>query len=401
MDRQTTTRPTSQFTAARAASSHRTTESRESTATSALAQQLGPLQQAVTGEQFLRGPHFGARQARSNPPAANQSPVTTDEISLGKDSALWSTVVCEPAAADLDATVSGEFGPLRLRFDPPHRAHSQSASAPSQASPELVAIHDETLGWTLATFHDRPAAAKASPPRPAPMSRQRLVPGWTADRFAWPAIARELVVRLPQVFDILRQTVCGQLLVEGNRLAVSTARRYVGGTTLAISLATALEAPGMRVLLVDADIARPSLTSRSGLTPFESWHQTEPSLASISRCLVGARNSGTVLMPLRFEEGSQPGAGLLRRLATLLQLVQPHFDLVIVDAGPISQWSLMIDDARTLADGLVLVHDAARGGGRDLGQAQHQAQLLGMQRIAAIENFSGQYHARTLAGASS
>jgi polysaccharide chain length determinant protein (PEP-CTERM system associated) len=137
-------------------------------------------------------------------------------------------------------------------------------------------------------------------------------------------------------------------------VAVSSALPGEGKSTLSLGLASALgREPGRRVLLVEADLRRPSLTHTLGLPPAHG---------------LGEWLNGTLgYVPVRAVE---PGgfflvaagqAGLRRpellgspRLDALLRAARRHFDLVLLDAVPIlpvADTVLMQD----LVDGFQLV----------------------------------------------
>lgn len=114
-------------------------------------------------------------------------------------------------------------------------------------------------------------------------------------------------------------------------VAVTSAGRREGRTTTAANLALTAAQEGRAVVLVEADLRRPSLARLLGLAP-------RPGLADVIEGRADLAQATTRLGPLAMitaGEAREPGA-LLRspRAAAVLDQLRTAYELVILDAPP-------------------------------------------------------------------
>ncbi len=138
-------------------------------------------------------------------------------------------------------------------------------------------------------------------------------------------------------------------------ISITSSRPNEGKSTICAHLAIAATNVGQRVLLIDADMRKPSLHELFGL----------PNQQGLSNVISGTAEVHEVLSPVAENDrlkiitgGMQPPApgGLLssRRMHQLLQSFRQDFDLIIIDTPPL----IGISDAKlasTHADGMLLV----------------------------------------------
>lgn len=137
-------------------------------------------------------------------------------------------------------------------------------------------------------------------------------------------------------------------------ILVTSATPGEGKTTTIVNLAIAFSQTGAKVLLIDADLRRPTVAKVLGL---ENWTGLTPALISQEEPAQFMQQTGinglTVLTsgPLPPNPAELVGSGKMERL---LQHVAEQFDVVLVDTPPV----LAVTDACVLApkvDGALLV----------------------------------------------
>ena len=130
------------------------------------------------------------------------------------------------------------------------------------------------------------------------------VAAWDVEDFRWPILSNQMIATasdaMQQLFDQVLTVSNDDETRPSNRLAIAGAGRGEGASTIAISLARWAVACGKRVLLVDADLNSPSLTTQVGLQHGLSW------LKAVERNDESRRghHSLTKIKPVRDAHGS-------------------------------------------------------------------------------------------------
>jgi capsular exopolysaccharide synthesis family protein len=199
--------------------------------------------------------------------------------------------------------------------------------------------------------------------RPISTSAAQLLPGQSSKPGKWVRIDREDWRRsaLAEGFGNLRTSVLfsGAAGAETRSLLVTSAQAGEGKTTVSMNLAISLARLGRRVLLIDADLRRPSLHRAFAIAegPGLAEHLAEGRDWRECAAEVGVPNLRVIPSGAMAEGPSE----LLstERMRTLLAETQREHDFVVVDSP-----ALMVNvaDARILssrADAIVLV---VRGG---------------------------------------
>ena len=146
---------------------------------------------------------------------------------------------------------------------------------------------------------------------------------------------------------------------EAKVIVVSSSAPSEGKTTVVSNLGVALSEAGKRVLVIDADFRRPSLSKIFGMStsvtlPGILVDQRPIAEYSLEELTVASSHPGLYVLPCAGASGNIPTLIYSERLPVLLERFRGEFDLVIVDVPPI----LFPADARVIAqfvDGVVLV----------------------------------------------
>ncbi|SEL20356.1 capsular exopolysaccharide family [Blastococcus sp. DSM 46786] len=165
-------------------------------------------------------------------------------------------------------------------------------------------------------------------------------------------------------------------------VAVTSSRSGEGKSTVAVELAAALAETGTRVLLVDADLRRPTIADRLGLEAAAGLTTALLGRASVADLVQEWGTAGLHVLP----SGPVPpnpsgllGSPVMRRL---LERLRDDYDHVVLDTAPV----LPVSDAAVLSrsvDGLVVLADVTRVRRAQLSQSLHslaqvQATVLGV-----------------------
>src|SRR5690606_30776621 len=112
--------------------------------------------------------------------------------------------------------------------------------------------------------------------------------------------------------------------------------RGEGYTTIAIALAVALaEYTNRKVLLLDADFSSPQIAKRLGITHRMGLEQVILESLPIDQALVASRRPAMNVLPL-VDGFEYPGLLVNNtRLATVMENLRKHFDLIVVDGGSV------------------------------------------------------------------
>ncbi len=159
-------------------------------------------------------------------------------------------------------------------------------------------------------------------PGPRPLSPMRL-----------PAPANE-------AFRMLRATVMATLGPDRPQsLLVTSSRSGEGKTTTALSLSYSLAQSGLRVVLIEADVRRPTLAATLGATPLYGIASVMEGTRAVSDSLTTVEDFGPNLRFLLAERpvpsfADRLGPVVARRLLTEAEAIA---DVVVVDSPPLTE----------------------------------------------------------------
>jgi capsular exopolysaccharide synthesis family protein len=202
--------------------------------------------------------------------------------------------------------------------------------------------------------------------------------------------SRELL----EAFRVIRTSTVSAIQVQGPKsLLITSASQREGKSSVASKLAIALAHAQHRVVLVDADMRRP--------TVHQLWnHGLEPGLASVL--------SGTAAMAQALHSTPVPGLSVLTSggvsseapellespvFAQLLKVLEEHFDWVIIDSPP----ALTVSDASIIAQratGILFVVAATSTSARAARLAIEELKRIGGRVLGVVMNRADVAHQR-------
>ena len=231
-----------------------------------------------------------------------------------------------------------------------------------------------------------------STPEPAAESLEDLpvdVAAWDVEDFRWPTLSNQMIATasdaMQELFDQVLN-VCNQDETRpSNRLAVTGAGRGEGTSTIATSIARWAAACGKSVLLVDADLASPSLTTNVGLQHGLSWLKAVERNDDPAEVIIRSQRTELCVMPLApIEARSEYPRCLYDSLGPFLGKVESHFDWIVMDFGPGSQLLAELSRPELLVDSALLIGSDTEVNGLD--SLQRRLQNLGLERFVLAQN---------------
>jgi Mrp family chromosome partitioning ATPase len=243
-------------------------------------------------------------------------------------------------------------------------------------------------------------ATVAAPPAPMPADEfpwanarreQDFRPGWQVDRFSWPRICRRLIARAAEEWDRLADALVTARDRGQKVLAIAGCRRGEGATTVLLCAARCLSERGVNAVLVDADTVCPRLAKDLGVQPQLGWDETSQEEGkTLDHAVVEATENNLALLSNRPVEEGGP-AGDWSRLGPCLETLRDHYEMVLVDLGPLEN-NEPIGPALSRAagrgiDAVLLVHNERVTPQENLGEVRRNLTLAGINVAGIIENF--------------
>ena len=186
----------------------------------------------------------------------------------------------------------------------------------------------------------------ASPPTPQPFKS-----GWQVDQFTWPRLCRRLIARAAGELDRLADALMAANMQGQKVLAVAGYHRGEALPPCCFSPPVGWRRRGIKPVLVDADLAQPRLAKRLGVQPQFGWDETEEEEGrSLDQAIVEATANNVALLPAREPVGQGPPTRRRSaRLPVCLGILREHYDMVLVDLGPLEEAESAQDAMRRTA----------------------------------------------------
>jgi Mrp family chromosome partitioning ATPase len=233
-----------------------------------------------------------------------------------------------------------------------------------------------------------PASAAALADEPAHAS-PGFQAAWEVDRFGWTTNCDRLFSTLTSLDEAGAQLQAAT--AEGLRvMAVCSARRGEGRTSLALLLARAAAQAGVKVALIDADVDNPQLASNLKIQLESDWLSVLRERLPLEEAAVTSLADGITSFGLRGSAREQLVRLNDAAVSQLLSRISQHFELVVVDMGPCTT-----DTRRMFAAGRDFPIDAAIVV-RDMRATSHEQsetvarymRSAGVQAVGIVENFA-------------
>ncbi|MCA9174455.1 MAG: hypothetical protein KDB14_08215 [Planctomycetales bacterium] len=211
-----------------------------------------------------------------------------------------------------------------------------------------------------------------------------FVAAWETDKVAWPRMADRLM-EIDDRFDNAGRQLA-QATTEGLRiLAVTSTYRGEGRTSIAMNLARAAAGGGVRVALVDADVDNPAMASAAGISAAHGWHECLTGGLPLDEAAVASIADGVTLLPLTSAVRRAAVKASGPAFASMLEALSCHFDLVVVDYGPLGASE---SGTPIVGDAAMLVRDIRCTSAEQALKAVQNIRQRGPRSVGVIQNFT-------------
>ena len=309
-----------------------------------------------------------------------QFPLSREEIIQTISSAIAS-VLTDQADSMIESKVKQQLNDLKREILPESAGGGQSNSFEPTTEPTFNSQIQESVVQFEPRF-DAPETSHDARQRQRGSETEIpiAVAAWDVEDFQWPAISDQMVTVGGKAIEALSATVKKTLRGTRRRIGVTAPERQSGNTSIAISLARWAAADGERVLLVDADLTKPELSSLVGLGKGISWLDAVlQGGQNPAELIIRSRRSPICIMPLFPLAARQPiPEKLFDYLGKLIDPVAFDFDLIVIDLGPSQQIANELSHGQLLIDTALIVHQD-----RDFAVKNVQSQL----RSLDVEQF--------------
>lgn len=335
----------------------------------------------------------GVTFARTVAPATSRSVSLEAMIDAAGDAETSGTSQQTKRVPDPHSNFS-KTGPAEI---PAHQAAAYSAT-PSTPLPESQSLHQDELDRALRQKPKNKTKHKASEAIVA--ATPRLSPAWRVAAFEWPQITDRIISKNSTLFAkwALQQQPCGVSLVLGARSncgvssiamvvtrILAESQRLQNATTIPNSPQAAIDRSPAPILLIEANLTRPSLANRLGLYLRQCW--AEQGLHGSRESKIANQENSIQVMPLscavaQREALIHPGGNhgdwkfdaskisyllpesavpsITQRLGTLIQNSRSLYQHIVVDLGALSFWDQrqQLTSIAQHADNAILVEQA-------------------------------------------
>ncbi len=223
-------------------------------------------------------------------------------------------------------------------------------------------------------------------------SEQPLHPMLQVDDFQWPRAYKKLCRRAQGELDRLAEGLLDVTAGGQKILALGSCQNEEGTTTLVLCAGRLLAERGWRVIMVDANFARPKLAQHLGLAPASGWEEVLAERLPLEEVIIESVARPLAVLPLleSWAEATVPPE-YEDRMAADLRTLAVHYDLVLLDVGsvvdPQGGGRLPIRAIAEPIEAMIMVHRVDRTPEDRLARVQRRMAAGGITQAGTIRNF--------------
>lgn len=315
-------------------------------------------------------------------------PLPVDPISVAETETIVATVSKAIAAVLTELPEPNFDGKIESHFQSTIHAGmietivSGSSVVPIDSDPLDLPQFSQSASPEIATPTENVAVTQPSKPD---KEIPTYVAAWDVEDFRWPSVTNRMIISGGKAIDQLARSVFSLTSPEQQRVAITGLGRGEGTSSIAISLARWSAACGKKVLLVDADIASPTLSSDIGLAPNLSWINAVSQSLPPAEVIVRSQKTDLCVMPMsKMVSRVTWPRFIFDSLGELIDNVRNHFDLVILDMGPASQLLAELSSPKRLVDATLIVHDGVHSS--EFNKTKQRLDEFGIDKFMVAQN---------------
>lgn len=302
-----------------------------------------------------------------------------------------------PAVAQRSATAVAEPTSTETIYAPPTAQRVPLSAADATMRHYVDAAHTVPSSHvhTAVPVYTEPAVSVSAAAPPAPLETGVQAPftaAFETRRFAWPRAAEVLIAAAGTEFA----SFVGELeeRIRGGRqtLVVTGAERGEGRTTVLLALARLLANRGLRTAIVDCDLKAPTLSETLGVRAEVGWDDVYAERLQVQDALIESTEDRVTILPMRNGLANPRVMAGNRILATMIDALRGHYDMVLLDVGPLGDDPAAIDLTSALTgarlDDALVVRDRRRTSAKDLQAVCRRLSALGIHHWDIAENFT-------------
>lgn len=342
-------------------------------------------QRAVDSEVILWPPEpvdIGGDSASDPQQDANAEAAVTPQSRAINAPSLTPAAGPRIAATPQEESTEGPFS-----AEPSHDT-AEVAAAPQDAEQATSELQPENTCESKAGEPDLGASVGSSA-ETSPPAAPAVKPAWEVDRLRWPEVCERLLAEESDYFQH-----AGQKLSDASKqglkiLAVTASKPAEGCSTLAVCLTRAVASSGARVALIDANRSNAQLSLDLGLELPAAWMEIVAGAAPWTEAAIAATEPSITVIPGTPTQSEQPQQENLAA-RTVLQEISAHYDLLILDLGPLSAESayLWAPDAPSIVDAAIVVRDCRQTTEADTVAVVAKLKSMGVQAVGVAENYA-------------
>ncbi len=262
----------------------------------------------------------------------------------------------------------------------------------SEEAPEL-AVYDASEEETPEETVPQADPARESEPSGQPFQGMLpFQPMLQVDDFQWPKAYQKLCRQAHGELDRLAEGLLDVTAGGQKILALGSCQNEEGTTTLVLCAGRLLAERGWRVVLVDANFARPKLAQHLGLAPSSGWEEVLAERLPLEEVVIESVARPLAVLPLleSWAEATVPPE-YEDRMAADLRTLAAHYDLVLLDVGsvvdPQGGGRLPIRAIAEPIEAMIMVHRVDRTPEDRLARVQRRMAAGGITQAGTIRNF--------------